>query len=111
MLTALKNQFPFFGDDMLRIGEWAAPFATPANANGYAVWLESQRLVAKAGWRNENAQPSTAAIEQVVTTYEMMDREFGIKDLRWALQQADLATPMRKFQSSTRKPIFSRTWK
>ena len=29
----LKNQFPFFGDDMLRtgaIGEWAAPFAAPA---------------------------------------------------------------------------------
>src|SRR6266513_4189191 len=49
----LKNQFFFFGDDMLRtgaIGEWAAPFATPSNANGYAVWYEAQRLVAKAGW-------------------------------------------------------------
>src|SRR5207253_2988506 len=35
----LKNQFFFFGDDMLRtgaIGEWAAPFAAPSNANGYA---------------------------------------------------------------------------
>ena len=30
----LKNQFPFFGDDMLRtgaIGEWAAPFAAPSS--------------------------------------------------------------------------------
>ena len=55
----LKNQFPFFGDDMVRtgaIGEWAAPFAAPSNINGYAVWYESQRLVAKARWRNENAQ-------------------------------------------------------
>src|SRR5207247_2328562 len=67
----LKNQFFFFGDDMLRtgaIGEWAAPFATPSNANGYAVWYESQRLVAKAGWRNENAQAgsptSSAAIHE-----------------------------------------------
>jgi predicted amidohydrolase YtcJ len=57
------------------------------------VWYESQRLVAKARWRNENAQPTTAAIEQVVATYEAMDREFGIKDLRWGLQHADLATP------------------
>ncbi len=96
----LKNQFFFYGDDMLRnggIGEWAAPFATPSNANGYAVWYEAQRLVAKAGWRNENAQAgsptSSANIEQVVATYEAMDREFGIKSLRWGLQHAAFATP------------------
>ncbi len=75
----LKNQFPFFGDEMLRtggIGEWAAPFAAPGSAN-YPVWFESQRLVAKARWRNENAQggspTSSASIEQVVATYEAMD--------------------------------------
>jgi predicted amidohydrolase YtcJ len=96
----LKNQFQFFGDDMLRtgaIGEWAAPFATPANANGYAVWLEAQRLCAKARWRNENSQggspTSTDNIEQVIATYEAMDAEFGIKELRWGLQHADFATP------------------
>ena len=95
----LKNQFQFFGDDMVRtgaIGEWAAPFATPADANNYAVWFEAQRLVAQARWRNENAQggspTSSANIEQVVATYEAMDREFGIKDLRWGLQAADFAT-------------------
>ena len=95
----LKNQFMFFGDDMLRtggIGEWAAPFALPGTP-GHPVWLESQRLVAKARWRNENAQggspTSTANIEQVVATYEAMDQEFGIKTLRWGLQHADFATP------------------
>ncbi len=91
----LKNQFPFFGDDYVRtggIGEWAAPFAPPSNANGYAVWYEAQRLVAQAGWRNENAQTSVANIQQVVETYEAMDDEFGITDLRWGLQHADLAT-------------------
>jgi len=102
----LKNQFPFHGDDLVRtggIGEWAAPFALPSNANGYAVWYESQRLVAKARWRNENAQagsissapgsaPDTTNIEQVVSTYEAMDKEFGITDLRWGLQHAEVAT-------------------
>jgi hypothetical protein len=109
----LKNQFQFFGDDMLRtgaIGEWAAPFATPANPDGFAVWLEAQRLVAKARWRNENSQAGVANpagpndadqvnIEQVVATYEMMDAEMiaagfpdGIKSLRWGLQHADHAT-------------------
>ena len=95
----LKNQFMFFGDDMLRtggIGEWAAPFALPTSAD-YPVWYEAQRLVAKARWRNENAQPGTptssANIEHVVATYEAMDQEFGIKDLRWGLQHADFTTP------------------
>lgn len=92
----LKNQFPFFGDHMLRtgaIGEWAAPFATPSNADGHAVWLEAQRLVARAGWRNENSQAGEANIEQVVSTYEAMESEFGITDLRWGLQHGDFATP------------------
>jgi predicted amidohydrolase YtcJ len=96
----LKNQFPFFGDDMVRtgaIGEWAAPFAAPSSPDNYAVWYEAQRLVAQARWRNENAQagsPTSAAnIEQVVATYEAMDAEFGIRDLRWGLQHADFATP------------------
>src|SRR4029077_4362300 len=95
----LKNQFPFFGDDMLRtggIGEWAAPFAVPPSAD-YPVWFESQRLVAKARWRNENAQPGTptssATIEQVVATCEPMAAEFGIKALRWGLQHAAFTPP------------------
>ncbi len=102
----LKNQFQFFGNDMVRtgaIGEWAAPFAAPSSPDNYAVWFESQRLVAKARWRNENAQggspTNTDAIEQVVSTYEQMDAEQiaagfpeGIKSLRWGLQHADFAT-------------------
>ena len=92
----LKNQFQFFGDGMLRtggIGEWAAPFATPTNVNGYAVWYEAQRLCAQARWRNENSQGSVANVEQVVKTYEDMDDEFGnLADLRWGLQHAELAT-------------------
>jgi len=90
----LKNQFQFFGDDMMRtgaIGEWAAPFAFPSSPN-YEVWFEAQRLVAQARWRNENSQAPEAGIEQVVETYEMMDQEFGIQELRWGLQHADNAT-------------------
>jgi predicted amidohydrolase YtcJ len=96
----LKNQFPFFGDDLLRtgaIGEWAAPFATPSSPDNYAVWYEAQRLVARARWRNENSQAGTptssANIEQVVATYEAMEQEFGIREHRWGLQHADFATP------------------
>jgi predicted amidohydrolase YtcJ len=96
----LRTQFPNFGDDMVRtygIGEWGAPFAPPSNPEGYAVWLEAQRLIAQAGWRNENAQAGSpgnpATIEVIVAAYEQMEAEFGIKHLRWGLQHADHATP------------------
>ncbi len=92
----LANSQQFFGDDMVRtggIGEWGAPFAAPSNADGHAVWYEAQRLIARARWRNENAQSNNPNIETVIQAYEAMDAEFGIKDLRWGLQHADQATP------------------
>ncbi len=76
----LRNQFQFFGDDMLHtgsIGEWAAPLGSGA------VWKEAQRLVAQAGWRNENAVQNLAGLRQVVEAYEEVNKEFGISDKRW----------------------------
>jgi predicted amidohydrolase YtcJ len=76
----LRTQFQFFGDDMLMtgaIGEWAAPIG--AGDAG----VEAQRLVAEAGWRNENSVQSLAALEQVVEAYERVHEEFGIGGLRW----------------------------
>jgi predicted amidohydrolase YtcJ len=76
----LRNQFQFFGDDMLMtgaIGEWAAPLASGA------VWREAQRLVAQAGWRNENAVQNLAGLRQVVEAYEAVNKEFDITKLRW----------------------------
>ena len=76
----LRNQFQFFGDDMMMtgsIGEWAAPLGSGA------VWREAQRLVAQAGWRNENSVQNLAGLTQVVEAYEAVNKEFDITDLRW----------------------------
>jgi predicted amidohydrolase YtcJ len=78
----LRNQFQFFGDDMMRtgaIGEWAAPLGSGA------VWREAQRLVAQAGWRNENAVQNLAGLQQVVEAYEAVNREFDITQKRWVV--------------------------
>ena len=78
----LLNTFQFFGDDMMMtgsIGEWAAPITAGA------VWEDAQRIVAKAQWRNENAVSSLAQLDQVVRMYETVDKEFGIKNLRWVV--------------------------
>ncbi|HEV8416096.1 MAG TPA: amidohydrolase family protein [Bryobacteraceae bacterium] len=78
----LRNQFQFFGDDMMRtgaIGEWAAPLGSGA------VWREAQHLVAEAGWRNENAVQNLAGLQQVVEAYEAVNKEFDITQKRWVV--------------------------
>jgi hypothetical protein len=78
----LRNQFQFFGDDMMRtgaIGEWAAPLSAGA------VWREAQHLVAEAGWRNENAVQNLAGLTQVVEAYEAVNKEFDITQKRWVV--------------------------
>jgi predicted amidohydrolase YtcJ len=85
----LRNQFPFFGDDMLStgaIGEWAAPLTSGA------VWREAQRLVAQAGWRNENSVQTLAALTQVVEAYEAVNKEFDITRLRWVVHHVPEVT-------------------
>jgi hypothetical protein len=93
----LRNQFPFFGDDMMMtgaIGEWAAPLASGA------VWREAQRLVGQAGWRNENAVQNLAGLKQVVEGYEAVNKEFDITKHRWVVHHvpevnADLLTRLK----------------
>jgi predicted amidohydrolase YtcJ len=78
----LRNQFQFFGDDMMQtgsIGEWAAPLASGP------VWREAQRLVGQAGWRNENAVQNLAGLAQVVESWEAVNKEFDITKLRWTV--------------------------
>jgi predicted amidohydrolase YtcJ len=86
----LRNQFQFFGDDMLMtgaIGEWAAPLGSGA------VWRDAQRLVAQAGWRNENSVQDLKGLAQVVEAYEAVNREFGITGLRWMVHHVPEVTP------------------
>ena len=85
----LRNQFQFFGDDMLMtgsIGEWAAPLGAAPS------WREAQRLVAQAGWRNENSVENLAALTQVVDAYEAVNKEFDITGLRWVVHHVPEVT-------------------
>jgi predicted amidohydrolase YtcJ len=93
----LRNQFQFFGDDMMMtgsIGEWAAPLGAGA------VWRDAQRLVAEAGWRNENSVQNLAGLQQVVEAYEAVNKQYDITKLRWMVHHvpevtADLLTRLK----------------
>ena len=86
----LKNQFPFFGSDMLMtggIGESAAP------GDGVGeVWLAAQKLVAEAKWRSESHALTLANLENEVAGYEKVHAEFPISDLRWVISHVPFAT-------------------
>ena len=93
----LRNSYQFFGDDMFRtgsIGEWAAPLGSGA------AWRDAQRLVAQAGWRNENSVQDVKGLTQVVEAYEAVNKEFDITRLRWVVHHvpavtADLLTRLK----------------
>jgi predicted amidohydrolase YtcJ len=85
----LRNQFQYFGDNMLMtgsIGEWAAPLGSGA------VWREAQRLVAQAGWHNENSVQNLAGLTQVVEAYEAVNKEFDITKQRWVVHHVPVVT-------------------
>ena len=85
----LRNQFQYFGDDMLMtgsIGEWAAPLGSGA------VWRDAQRLVAQAGWHNENSVQDLAGLTQVVDAYEAVNKEFDITKHRWVVHHVPVVT-------------------
>ena len=86
----LRVSQQFFGDDMFRtgsIGEWAAPLGAGE------VWREAQRLVAQAGWRNENSVQDVKTLAQVVDAYEAVNKEFDITQLRWCVHHVPAVTP------------------
>src|SRR4051812_5700462 len=85
----LRNQFQYFGDDMMMtgsIGEWAAPLGSGA------VWREAQRLVAQAGWHNENSVHNIPELTQVVDAYEAVNKEFDITKQRWVVHHVPVVT-------------------
>ena len=85
----LRNQFQYFGDDMVMtgsIGEWAAPLGSGA------VWREAQRLVAQAGWHNENSVHNIPELTQVADAYEAVNKEFDITSKRWVVHHVPVVT-------------------
>jgi len=58
-----------------------------------AVWQEAQRLVAQAGWRNENSVQNLNGLRQVVEAYEAVNKQYDITKLRWMVHHVPEVTP------------------
>jgi predicted amidohydrolase YtcJ len=109
LMARLLNSWDDFGSEMLRvlgIGEFTAgPFLTPGNA----AWQHGTRLVAQAGWRNENHSlnfpvpffpPGPPDWKVIIDGWQAVHDEMvaagdpdGIKKLRWVLAHVPVITP------------------
>jgi predicted amidohydrolase YtcJ len=84
----LRNAFPFFGNDMVRtggIGEFIAGGFGPA-------FLEAARRIARAGWRAEVHSLSATDFRTEIETFETVNAETPIGDLRWVVAHVPFIT-------------------
>ena len=93
----LENVFPRFGDDMLRvvgIGEFTAG-ASPIVMQPTPEWENGTRLVAEAGWRNENHSLTPGDYATIIDGWQRVHDSLplsGIRELRWVLAHAPFIT-------------------
>ncbi len=98
LAAQLKYAFPHFGDGMLRtegIGEFTAG-ASPIIGEATDVWLAGTRLVAQAGWRNENHSLTPADFKVIIDGWQRINGELpapGITQLRWVVAHVPFITP------------------
>ncbi len=84
----LRNQFPFFGNDMIKtggIGEFVS-------LNVDAAFVEACRKVAEAGWRAEVHSLSASDFMGEIQAFEAANAEFPITDLRWVVAHVPFIT-------------------
>jgi predicted amidohydrolase YtcJ len=83
----LLNNFPDFGDDMLKtsgIGEFAAAWRVTAQG-GPANYETALKLVARYGWAFQQHTLSLAEDQFTAATFEKVNAVTPIKDLRWSI--------------------------
>jgi predicted amidohydrolase YtcJ len=97
LAARLLNVFPEFGDDMLKvvgIGEFTAG-ASPIIGEATQVWQNGTRLVAEAGWRNENHSLTPADFQVIIDGWQRINDALpapGIRESRWVLAHAPFIT-------------------
>jgi predicted amidohydrolase YtcJ len=97
LAARLNNVFPNYGDDLLKvvgIGEFTAG-ASPIIGEATEVWRNGTRLVAEAGWRNENHSLTPADFRVIIDEWERVNAALpapGIREQRWVVAHAPFIT-------------------
>jgi predicted amidohydrolase YtcJ len=93
----LQNVFPKYGADMLKtvgIGEFTAGNSAIIGASSPA-WENGTKLVAEAGWRNENHSLTPMDYKVIIDGWEKINASLpppGITQLRWVVAHVPFIT-------------------
>ncbi|HEX7235693.1 MAG TPA: amidohydrolase family protein [Gammaproteobacteria bacterium] len=97
LVARLKNVFPHYGDDLLRvvgIGEFTAG-SSPILTEASEPWRNGTRRVAEAGWRNENHSLTQSDFKVIIDEWERLNASLpvpGIHNQRWVVAHAPFIT-------------------
>ena len=97
LAARLANVFPKYGDDLLKvvgIGEFTAG-DSPIIGEATEVWRNGTRLVAEAGWRNENHSLTPGDFRVIIDEWERLNAALpapGIREQRWVVAHAPFIT-------------------
>jgi predicted amidohydrolase YtcJ len=86
----IKNQLPFFGDDMMSSH---AIYYTPDGSVRHPTWVEAQWLMARTGWRSRSNAVDQEGMEIAISAFEKINKEVDITRLRWTLHRMSGTTP------------------
>lgn len=87
LAARLRNAFPGFGDDMMRIsgiGEFATHWPLFGQVNPPANYETALRLIAQKGWAYQQHSLSLAEDQLIASTFEKVNAATPIADLRWS---------------------------
>jgi predicted amidohydrolase YtcJ len=85
------NQFPEFGDDMMRIsgiGEFATNWPLFGTVTAPPNYLLALQFIAKHGWAFQQHSLSPAEDQLTVSTFEKVNSETPIANLHWSIAHA-----------------------
>jgi len=97
LVARLKNVFPHYGDDLLKIvgiGEFTAG-SSPILTEASEAWRNGTRRVAEAGWRNENHSLTQGDFKVIIDEWERLNASMpppGIHNQRWVVAHAPFIT-------------------
>lgn len=80
----IKNQLPFFGNDMMSSH---AIYYTPDGSVRHPTWMDAQWLMARAGWRSRSNAVDQEGMEIAISAFERINKEVDITGLRWTLHR------------------------
>ena len=89
----IKNQFPFFGGDMVKTGGIGEFIAQDVSSDPASPFVAAARLIAESGWRAEVHSLSGTDFQTEIQAWEFVnDNHADITDLRWVIAHVPFIT-------------------